>query len=55
VISSDHLAPGAVGQIKASVNTANRNGPLMKHITIHSNDRTNPVLSLSVTLDVVQK
>jgi hypothetical protein len=55
VISSDHLAPGAVGQIKASIDTTNRNGPLIKHVTIHSKDRTNPVLSLSMTLDVVQK
>ena len=55
MISSDHLAPGDVGQIKASVDTTNRSGPLIKHVTIRSNDRTNPVLSLSVTLDVVQK
>jgi hypothetical protein len=55
VISSDHLEPGAVGHIKASVDTAGRSGPLLKHISIYSNDRTNPVLSLSIALDVVQK
>jgi hypothetical protein len=55
VISSDHLEPGAVGQIKASVDTTGRSGPLIKHISVYSNDRTNPVLSLSVTMDIVQK
>jgi hypothetical protein len=44
-----------VGQIKASVDTTGRSGPLIKHISIYSNDRTNPVLSLSMTLDIVQK
>ena len=55
MISSDHLEPGAVGQIKASVDTTGRSGPLIKHISVYSNDRTNPVLSLSVTMDIVQK
>jgi len=55
VISSDHLEPGALGQIKASVNTTGRRGPLMKHITVYSNDRSNPVLSFSLIMDVVQK
>lgn len=26
----------------------------MKHITIYSNDRTTPVLSVEITMDVVQ-
>jgi hypothetical protein len=55
VISSDHLDPGAVGLVKVTVTTENRSGPLLKHVTIYSNDRTAPVLSLEVTMDVVLK
>jgi hypothetical protein len=55
VISSDHLAPGSVGQIKASVDTAGRSGSLVKHISVYTNDRSNPVVTLSVTMDIVQK
>jgi hypothetical protein len=53
VVSSDHLEPGATGQIKATVDTAGRSGRLVKHISVYSNDRTKPVLSLSVSMDVV--
>jgi hypothetical protein len=55
VISSDHLMPGALGQIKATVNTTGRHGPLVKHVTVYSNDRSNPVLSFSLIMDIVQK
>jgi len=55
VVSSDHLEPGAVGQIKASVDTTNRMGSLVKHITIYSNDQSRPALSLSISMDVVKK
>ena len=55
MISSDHLEPGSVGNIKATVDTANRNGYMTKHVTIYSNDRTTPVLSVEMTMDVVQK
>ncbi len=55
MISSNHLDPGSVGKIKASVNTTGRGGPLVKHITVFSNDRRNPALSLSLSMDVVQK
>ena len=53
MISSDHLDPGAIGRVKATVATGNSNGPVLKHITIYSNDRITPVLSVEVTLDVV--
>jgi hypothetical protein len=55
VVSSDHLDPGAVGRVKATVSTATSNGPVTKHISIYSNDRVTPVLSVEVTLDVVPK
>jgi len=55
VISSDHLNPGTSGQIKASVDTTGKSGPLEKHLSVYSNDRSNPVLSLSLTMNVEQK
>jgi len=55
VVSSDHLAPGAVGQIKATVDTAGRSGYVAKHINVYSNDRLNPVLSLTIMMDIVGK
>jgi hypothetical protein len=41
--------------VKATVSTATSNGPVTKHISIYSNDRVTPVLSVEVTLDVVPK
>jgi hypothetical protein len=55
VISSDHLEPGAVGRVQATVNTGSNNGHISKHISIYSNDRIQPVLSVEVTMDVVNK
>jgi len=55
VISSNHLVSGATGQIKVRVDTTERNGPLVKYITIYSNDRTQPLVTLSVIMDVVKK
>jgi hypothetical protein len=55
VISSDHLDPGAIGRVKATVTTDNISGPVSKHISIYSNDRSAPVLSVEVNLDVVPK
>jgi len=55
VISSDHLEPGGTGSVKATVDTANKNGYLAKRVTIYSNDRLTPVLSVEMTMDVVQK
>jgi hypothetical protein len=55
VISSNHLEPGAVGQIKADVDTTGKSGHLVKHVSVYSNDRMNPVLSFSLVMDVVQK
>lgn len=52
VISSDHLDPGAIGRVKATVATVNSNGPLLKHISIYSNDRITPVITVEVALDV---
>ena len=53
VISSDHLDPGIVGRVKATVATANIIGPSLKHISVYSNDRTTPVLTVEVAIDVV--
>ncbi len=55
MVSSDRLAPGTVGHVKATVDTANRHGRLEKHVTVYSNDRTNPVLTLSLSMDIVEK
>jgi hypothetical protein len=55
VISSDHLEPGAVGHVKVTVNTAGKSGPVSKRISIYSNDRTTPVLSVEVSMEVTQK
>jgi hypothetical protein len=52
VISSDHLDPGAIGRVKVTVTTANISGPVSKHISIYSNDRVTPVLSVEVALNV---
>jgi len=37
------------------VDTTGKLGQLEKHISVYSNDRVTPVLSLSVTMNVVQK
>jgi len=55
VISSNRLEPGRVGQINVTVDTAGKAGHLEKHIVVYSNDRTTPVLTLTLTLDIVQK
>jgi hypothetical protein len=55
VISSDHLEPGAVGRVQATVNTTQSIGHLSKHFSIYSNDRTQPVLSVEMSMDVVKK
>jgi hypothetical protein len=53
VISSDHLDPGAIGRVKATVATVNGSGPVLKHISVYSNDHITPVLTLEVALDIV--
>jgi hypothetical protein len=55
VVSSDRLEPGVVGQVKATVDTTNRRGRLEKHVTVYSNDRTNPALTLSLSMDIIEK
>jgi hypothetical protein len=55
VISSDHLEPGTVGRIKATVDTGNNIGHLSKHISIYSNDRIQPVITVELNLEVVKK
>jgi hypothetical protein len=55
VISSDHLDPGAVGRVKTSVATDNIRGLVAKHVTIYSNDRVTPAVSVEMTLEVVPK
>jgi len=53
VISSDHLGPGVVGRVQATVNTANITGPILKHFSIYSNDRITPVITVEMAMDVV--
>jgi hypothetical protein len=55
VISSDHLEPGAVGRIQATISTGNNMGHLSKHVSIYSNDRIEPVRSVELNLEVVKK
>lgn len=55
MISSNHLDPGAVGQIKADVDTTDKSGHVVKYVSVYSSDRMNPVLSLSLIMDIVQK
>lgn len=55
MVSSDRLDPGVAGQVKATVDTSNRHGRVEKHITVYSNDRTNPALTLSLSMDIVEK
>jgi hypothetical protein len=44
-----------MGQIKVTVDTAGKIGHLEKHVSVYSNDRSTPVLTLTLTLDIVQK
>jgi len=37
------------------VDTSGKSGNLVKHITIYSNDRTTPVRTLTITIDVTEK
>ncbi len=53
MISSDHLDPGAIGRVKATVATVNISGPSLKHISVYSNDLITPVVTVEVALDVV--
>ena len=55
MVSSNHLDPEAVGQRKASVDTTGTDGLLTKHISVYSNDGISPVLSLTMTVEVVKK
>ncbi len=55
MISSNHLEPGDTGQIKVTVDTAGKKGYLAKFVTIHSNDRRVPALTLTLTVQVVDR
>ena len=55
MVSSNHLDPGAVGQIRVSIDTTGASSLLTKHVSVYSNDRISPVLSLTVTVEVIQK
>jgi hypothetical protein len=44
-----------MGQIKVTVDTAGKTGHLEKHVSVYSNDRTTPVLTLTLTVDINQK
>jgi hypothetical protein len=55
VISSNHLEPGELGRIQATVDTTGRSGILVKKISIYSNDRMNPVRTIVMNVDIVRK
>ncbi len=55
MISSNHLEPGDLGRIQATVDTTGRSGILVKKISIYSNDRINPVRTIVMTMDIIQK
>jgi hypothetical protein len=55
VISSNHLEPGSVGQVKVTVDTAGRMGYLEKHVTVYTNDRSMPAITFTLTLEILQK
>lgn len=55
MISSNHLEPGGLGRIQATVDTTGRSGPLLKKISLYSNDRKNPVLTILMYMNVIQK
>jgi hypothetical protein len=42
------VEPGQTGSIPIQVNTANFNGPIFKSVTVTSNDKTQPAVSLQV-------
>jgi hypothetical protein len=43
------------GQLKVSVDTTGKAGVLLKHVSIYSNDRVRPVVTVTVSVDIVQK
>jgi hypothetical protein len=55
VISSNRLEPGSVGQVKVTVDTAGKMGNLEKYVTVYTNDRVTPVITFTLTLEVLQK
>lgn len=55
MISSDHLEPGQTGRIKASIDTTGKTGRLEKYLTVYSNDKDNPALTLSIAVEILQK
>lgn len=55
MVSSNHLEPGDLGRIQATVDTTGRSGVLVKKISIYSNDRSNPVRTIVMTMNIIQK
>jgi hypothetical protein len=55
VVSASRLDPGINGQIKVTVDTSGLSGHLVRYVSVYSNDRTNPVITLSMVMDVIQK
>jgi hypothetical protein len=53
VISSDHLKPGEIGRVNATVQTINISGPSLKHLSVYSNDLVTPVLVMEISINVV--
>jgi hypothetical protein len=52
MVSSDHLAPGESGKIKATVRTAGRKGRLAKTVRVMSNDPERPIVRLHLVTEV---
>ena len=42
-------------QVRVSVDTTGRSGPLVKHVVIHTNDPVSPIMTLTVTMQIVPK
>ena len=55
MISSNHLEPGSLGRIETTVDTSGRSGPLLKKISLYSNDLKKPVVTILMYMDVIQK
>ncbi|MFA5073728.1 MAG: hypothetical protein WC539_07520 [Nitrospirota bacterium] len=55
MISSNRLDPGAAGSISTNVDTTGRIGSLVKYISVYSNDRSNPVVTLTVQMYIVKR
>lgn len=50
--SLSRLKPGERGRIKVTVDVAGKRGPITKAVQVYSNDPKQPVVTLTVTMQV---